>query len=354
MEDRRFAFQSWNEATGRAVGDPISRSLPLAVADVLLGGGDYAQARDYYRLFLQRSPDDPAAAGAHQRLAQAYYHLGDDQAAVLAYKEYIRAAAGGPKISAPTGDFAEIRPSPGWELFRMRARMQADRYERVDCPSISSRTASPWLAMLVRPPILTIRTQAPAFKLSAWNLVIYDEKGVCLYRRTEKPPLPATLTWDGLCSDGRRIAVGERFAYSVLLTDTSGKLLNTSAKPGMLSAFADLQARELRISLLSSALFTADSGSRLTPVGTSFLRESCDWILRYLDQTLRIEVAGDTKAGRARGETIRQYILGKLNLPPDSIRVDVLTSPGSKQERVDLICPRFPGENFGRADEQGE
>jgi tetratricopeptide (TPR) repeat protein len=345
FQRRAQALQVWKEALGGADAND-SGQLPLLVADQLLAGGDFESARESCQVWLQHHANHPARGPVYQRLAQAFYRLGRDQEAVAAYRDYLRSTSGHPETPTPVAGpsaSARLRPDNQPALAGVQARMAALAAPgaKMEYPLASRLTASPWLQIITKPPVLRIRipnpSEAPA-PAQAWEFQVSDPAGRrSFYHLAGQGQLPESLVWDGMLADGRRLQVGEPFRYTVTLKDQTGKTLSASAQNGQLSALVYPREDGTCVSLLAAAIFEK-AGSALLPMGRSFLKAACDELFRHPGVSLHVAVVTqDTRLGRARAEAVRHYIAERWDWPVDSFDIRLITTAYAEADRVDLV-----------------
>lgn len=344
LPDHQKALQLWNEIMADPIRNKLSRDILLSVADTLLEGGHYNHAQRYFNLFIQRYPEDPNLAITYQRIAQVYYKLHKDHEAMKAYQHFIRLApANKVTLSSQSAikppDLSKVKNNLPPASLRIRYDKLISGYAKGAIARASRMTGSPWLRLITKPPILEIKTLKRNMDLESWKFIVSHERGNILFSQTGESRLPEKLIWDGVGPDGRRLNVGERFQYSIIMVKPGGKPLSTTQKLEMLTSLVVYQNNNLHINLLSSILFNKKTSSNLSSLGVSFMNESCDYILKNMRRTINIAVTAlAPELGQAQGETIRKFIVEKLYLPQEDIKIKVFPSQNPLTDHVNIIC----------------
>ncbi|MCK5219465.1 tetratricopeptide repeat protein [bacterium] len=344
LQDQQKALQIWEEIFADPPRNNLGRDILLTVADTLLEGGNYIPAQRYFDFFIQKYPDDPNRAAAYQRISQVYYKLDKDHAAMKAYQNFIRLPSANPiTLSSPsaiqTPDLPKVKNHLPPASLRIRYDKLISGYVKGAMTSASLMTGSPWLTLISKPPILEIKSPKRNVILESWKFTVSTDGGNILYTQTGGDRLPQKFIWDGVDRDGRQLNVGEHFQYSITLVKPGGKPFSASHKPKTLTSLVYHQNNNLHISLLSSLLFNKKTTSNLSSIGASFMKESCDYIIKNIRRTINIEItAVEPLSAQAQGKTIRKYIVDKLNLPEEDINLKVLPSQNPLTDHVNIIC----------------
>jgi hypothetical protein len=171
--------------------------------------------------------------------------------------------------------------------------------------------------------------------------VVSDETGGILFERRGGGSLPGKFIWDGRAANGRLLTPGESYFYSITIIDQAGNPLFTSSKPRQLNSLAFYENNNLNVSLLSSLIFDKAQISALSPIGQSLMNETCDYIAKDIGRLTQITVVStNPKLGEAQGASLRQFIIRKLALPKDDVKVAVATGNDSTQDYVNIVCLR--------------
>jgi hypothetical protein len=214
-----------------------------------------------------------------------------------------------------------------------------EAYDRAGMLSASHMTFSPWLTVISKQPILVIRSPRSTLEIKSWKFQISDEAGQLLYLQDGGSSLPDSFSWDGRCRNGRLIDVGESYFYSITLVDKGDNPLITTSKPRKLDTLAFYQNNNLNVRLLSSVLFDEKMRSHFSAIGTSLMKETCDYLIKDIGRTTQITVyASDLSLGQAQGEAVRDFIVDKLALPAEDVKVVVQPSNNPLTESVAVQC----------------
>jgi outer membrane protein assembly factor BamD (BamD/ComL family) len=93
------ALDTWERVIATPTKDAFGKSALLKVADTLFQGGRFQMARERYRLFATRYPNDPEVADAQLRIAQTFYNDGRDEEAIAAYQYFLAKFPNHPRAS---------------------------------------------------------------------------------------------------------------------------------------------------------------------------------------------------------------------------------------------------------------
>jgi hypothetical protein len=211
--------------------------------------------------------------------------------------------------------------------------------DRASMMSSSHMTFSPWLMLITKQPILVIRSPQLSMEIKKWKFQISDEAGQVLYQQDGGSSLPESFSWDGRCRNGRLIDVGESYFYSITLIDKGDNPLVTTSKPRKLSSLAFYQSNNLNIRILSAVLFDDKIRSRFSSVGTSLMKETCDYLIKDIGRTTQITVtASDLSLGQAQGDKVKEFIVEQLALPAEDVKVVVNPSANPLTDNVAVQC----------------
>ncbi len=213
--------------------------------------------------------------------------------------------------------------------------------EKAAMISKSRMTFSPWLTLITKQPVLVIKTKKREVGIKSWKFVITDETGNILYIKKGGSRLPGHFIWDGRCRDGSLVGVGESFHYSVTMVDKADNPMFTSSKPKKLSSLAYYKKNNLQIDILSSVLFDKKIRSNLSAIGVSLMNESCDYIIKDIGRMTVITVSAvNPKLGQGQGETVRDFIVDKLAIPKEDIKIKVVPSQDEIIAHINIWCKR--------------
>lgn len=342
LQDREIAKRIWNDATFDAGADDGSRWLVREIAGALFDGGEIEPARRYFELFLQRYSEAPERGEIHERLAQIYYRLGRDAEAVDSYKKYLRSGSVQPAATATPGPAATgrlpIREQAPLTALTTRLESYGKPYACAAAVSALSKTASPWLALLARPPILRINVPARPGAVFSWRFTITADSGKrTLLSRSGHGDLPDEYAWDGRLPDGGQWPVGEPFQVGIILMDKTGKPVNRLNQTERLTAQVYPREGGICVSILTAALF-APGQAALAPQGSSFLKAAGDELLRARGSRLRIEAtAEDPALCGARCRAVKDYLSRRFDWSDESWNMAAPLPRDSASERVDII-----------------
>jgi hypothetical protein len=214
-----------------------------------------------------------------------------------------------------------------------------EAYDRAGMLSASHMTFSPWLSVITKQPILVIRTPQSSLEIKNWKFQISDEAGQVLYQQDGGSSLPEVFSWDGRCRNGRLIDVGESYFYSITLIDKGDNPLITTSKPRKLDTLAYYQNNNLNVRLLSAVLFDDKVRSHFSEVGNSLMKETCDYVIKDIGRTTQITVtSADLNLGQAQGDAVKDFIVDKLALPAEDVKVVVNPSANSLTDNVAVQC----------------
>jgi len=231
------------------------------------------------------------------------------------------------------------------ESSELSQRMLPDKeimtYEMSGLTSNSSMTASPWLSLITKQPLIVVKVPQTTLAIDSWKFSVLDEAGTPLFFQQGRGRLPESFVWDGVCKDGRILETGESYYYSISLIDKSGTPHFTTSKPRRLISLAYYRNNNLNVSLLSSTLFDEKIRSQVSVLGCSLLNESCDYLIKDLGRMTVIRVSSNNpKLAQAQAETVRDFIVNKLALPKDDFKLEILPSLDPSMDSVKLECVR--------------
>lgn len=365
------ASQAWDQCVSELSEDAFSRRLALKIPDWLFNRREYEQARKEYQQFLEKHPKDPESPTIYLRLAQTYYQSGQDQEAMLAYREFLRTAPEAQRVKP--GGLPEIPEESQYirdtlvDLFQgdpervclppsLQARLQTmifeipmgknaehirgvllatwpeaeiRRLEREGTESRSRRTAVPWLNMISTPPLVSFSLPDRKLGVKPWKFTVAGADGKVLSLQSGQSSLPKKIIWDGRKLDGQMVAVGEVYSYSMVLGNPGESPLQSVSAPMRLNALAYQEDNRVNLSLLLSTLLEGSPPVRLSAPGISMLREAADWLFR--SQTRRIELrlnVADPELGKKQAEAVEAYWVNVLGIPRKWISLEVSPEAG--------------------------
>jgi TolA-binding protein len=337
----KTAAKFWDNLLADPSPDPVYRAVWLKVGDAYSAGNDYAKARGFYQGFIQRFPRDPLVSLAYRRLAQIFYKLGDDQQAMLAYKEYLLSSPAGKKIEAAAGpnvlDFKIIVDELAQKVFRLNSAKAMEPYGKANVMSDSRVPSSPWLTIITRPPVLDIQTQKRESDLKSWKFEVYNGNNNVVFYQTGSDQLPERFIWTGQKTDGQWVEAGDRFYYSIQLVNAMGKSLATASEPRQLNAMLNKQEDRFEITLRSAIVFEEELKTRLSVIGNSVMNECCDYMFQKMgNNIILIMETRDVEIGKAQAEVLQTQIINKLGVSKGVFKINVKAASGSTGEKIKI------------------
>ncbi|NTV51518.1 MAG: hypothetical protein HGA76_00690 [Candidatus Firestonebacteria bacterium] len=199
----------------------------------------------------------------------------------------------------------------------------------------SSQTASPYLQMFKKPPIMTLR---PKFKSKAgianWRLRITDGSGNVYKDFSGKSSLPEAITWDGHNSAGTDMAdVGVSYSYIFSVVDEASNPTSQMGRPVVLESLMYDEGGYTVAKVLAEALFDKkERKTQLSAKGELYCREVADILTARQNYPLILDCyAKDVDAANANGELVQDYLAERYILPKEKI---VIVGNKSRLEKI--------------------
>ncbi len=188
--------------------------------------------------------------------------------------------------------------------------------------SFSDKAASPWLARMYEPPILTLATKAQENAAKQeWAFLIKDSRGKVFYEDKSRGELPKELVWNGFGDSGEPLRVGFDYNYTLSIQDEGGNPQRFSGKPFRVDAFRYNSGGRLTVIIDPGALFTESNSAQLSEGGLKYVTEAKDAIRNRAGETVRITTyADDAKFAESRSAAIKKVLLKALDLEGKTIQ----------------------------------
>ncbi len=189
----------------------------------------------------------------------------------------------------------------------------------------TSQTASPFVQLFKKPPIMTLR---PKFKSKAgianWRLRITDGSGNIYKEFSGKSSLPDEIIWDGQNSTNTEMAdVGVSYSYIFSIVDEASNPTSQMGRPVVLESLIYPEGGYTVAKVLVDVLF--DKKERrivLSPKGELYCREVADMLTARQNYPLILECyAKDVDAANTHGEIIQEYLMQRYTLPKDRFKI---------------------------------
>lgn len=188
--------------------------------------------------------------------------------------------------------------------------------------SFSDKTASPWLARMYEPPILTLATKAQENAAKQeWAFLIKDSRGKVFYEQKGRGELPKELSWDGFGDTGDPLRAGFDYNYTLSIQDEGGNPQRFSGKPFRVNAFRYNRGGKLTMIFDANELFQESNSAQLSDEGMKFVTEAKDAVRNRAGESIRITTyADDLKFGESRSAAIKKVLLKALDLEAKTIQ----------------------------------
>jgi len=199
----------------------------------------------------------------------------------------------------------------------------------------SSQTASPFIQMFKKPPIMTLR---PKFKSKAgianWRLRITDGSGNVYKEFSGKSSLPDEIVWDGHNTAGTEMAdVGTSYSYIFSVVDEASNPTSQMGRPLVLESLMYDDGGYTVGKVLCEALFDKkERRTQLSAKGELYCREVADILTARQNYPLILDCyAKDVDAANANGELIQDYLVERYIIPKEKI---VIVGNKSRLEKI--------------------
>lgn len=213
---------------------------------------------------------------------------------------------------------------------------------QVSVPSTlnSSQAASPHIQLFRRPPILTLNPRYNSqVNISRWSLRVTDGFGNVFKNFTGEGSLPKQIIWDGTDKNKQMLDIGTSYSYIFSIVDVASNPTSQMGKPVVLESLLYEDNGELIAQVVHDAIF--DKGERKTTIsqkGELYLREVADLITARQVYPVQLEAyAKDLDDASSKGEIIQDYLVERLTMPKENIKL----SP--KKSRIAKVLFRIKG-----------
>jgi hypothetical protein len=199
----------------------------------------------------------------------------------------------------------------------------------------SSMTASPFIQLLKKPPIMSLH---PKFKSKAgianWRLRITDGSGNVFKEFSGKSSLPEEIVWDGHNTSGSEMAdVGVSYSYIFSVVDEASNPTSQMGRPLVLESLMYDDGGYTVAKVLAEALFDKkERRTTLSAKGELYCREVADLLTARQNYPLILDCyAKDVDAANSNGEMIQEYLMERYLLPKEKI---VVVGNKSRLEKI--------------------
>jgi hypothetical protein len=213
---------------------------------------------------------------------------------------------------------------------------------QVSVPSAlnSAQTASPYVQLFKRPPILTLNPRYNSqVNISKWSLRITDGFGNVFKNYTGEGSLPKQIVWDGTDKNKQMLDIGTSYSYIFSIVDVASNPTSQMGKPVVLESLLYEENGELIAQIVSDAIF--EKNERKTTIsqkGELYLREVADLITARQVYPVQLEAyAKDVDDASAKGEIVQDYLVERLTMPKENIKL----SP--RKSRIAKVLFRVKG-----------
>lgn len=188
----------------------------------------------------------------------------------------------------------------------------------------SSQTASPFIQLFKKPPIMTLR---PRYKSKAgianWRLRITDGFGNVFRDFSGKNSLPEEIVWDGRNGAREMMDVGTSYSYIFSIVDVASNPTSQMGRPMVLESLLYEENGVLVGKVTCEALFEKKARrTGLSPKGELYCREVADLLSWRQNYPLIIDCyAKDVDAANSNGEIIQEYLTKRMILPKDRFKI---------------------------------
>ncbi len=189
----------------------------------------------------------------------------------------------------------------------------------------SSQTASPFVQLFKKPPIMTLR---PKFKskagIASWRLRVTDGSGNVYKDFSGKSSLPEEIVWDGHNSANTEMAdVGVSYSYIFSVMDEASNPTSQMGRPVVLESLIYNEEGYTVAKVLVEALFEKkERRTLMSPKGELYCREIADLLTSRQSYPLILECyAKDVDAANSNGELIQEYLMNRYSLPKEKFKI---------------------------------
>ena len=189
----------------------------------------------------------------------------------------------------------------------------------------SSQTASPYIQIFKKTPILTLR---PRYKskgsISHWRLRITDGFGNVFKDFSGKGSLPAEIVWEGRNKNLEMMDVGTSYSYIFSVVDEATNPTSQMGRPIILESLLYEQNGTTIGKVTVEALFSKNMRKNsLSPKGELYCREIADIFTARQTYPVILECyAKDVDTANTLGEIIQAYLSEHYTLPKDKFKIE--------------------------------
>lgn len=189
----------------------------------------------------------------------------------------------------------------------------------------SSQTASPFIQMFKRPPILRLR---PKYKnqgsIARWRLRVTDGFGNVFKDFSGKNSLPEEIVWDGRGGTAADMAdVGTSYSYIFSVVDEASNPTSQMGRPIVMESLLYEEGTGLVGKVTAEAMFQkVGRKTGLSAKGELYCREVADLLTSRQSYPMVIEsYAKDVDAATSNGEIVQEYLMNRYILPKERFKV---------------------------------
>lgn len=188
----------------------------------------------------------------------------------------------------------------------------------------STQAASPHVQLFKRPPILTLNPRYNSqVNISKWSLRITDGFGNVFKNYTGEGSLPKQIVWDGTDKNKQMLEIGTSYSYIFSIVDVASNPTSQMGKPVVLESLLYEENGEIIAQVVNEALF--EKSERKTAIGQKgelYLREIADIITSLQNFPIQLEAyAKDVDDASAKGEIVQDYLVERLTIPKENIKL---------------------------------
>jgi hypothetical protein len=199
----------------------------------------------------------------------------------------------------------------------------------------SSQTASPYIYMYKRPPILSLKPKytAQGSQIAKWRLRITDSFGNVFRDFSGDGTLPPEIIWDGRSKDNSMLDVGISYSYIFTVIDKASNPTSQMGRPILLESLMYDEKGETIGCTTADIMFKKEGvQTNLSQKGELYCCEVADLLTARGKYPLVIQVfAKDVDKARWYGEIIQKYLTERYVLPKENIKIDGMKA---RSERV--------------------
>jgi hypothetical protein len=188
----------------------------------------------------------------------------------------------------------------------------------------SSQTASPYLQLFKRPPIMTLRPKYKAQgRIASWRLRITDGMGNVFKDFSGKNSLPEEIIWDGHGTSMEMLDVGTSYSYIFSVLDEASNPTSQMGRPMVLESLL-YDAGGVTVAKVIADVLLGKQANRtlLSPKGELYCREVADILKAHQRYPLLIEsYAKDVDKANSNGEIVQDFLTQLLVLPKENFKV---------------------------------